>query len=355
MHEMTSCERIKRAVSRKEADRIPALDIAWKATIQRWRQEGLPSDVDFREYLGMDIEQRLAVDNSPRYEKRVIEETEDYLIRTTQWGATEKNFKTSASTPEFLSFHITSREAWEEAKARIAPTSDRIDWPLLKKNYKTWREKGHYIHARLFFGFDVTHSWMMGTEQMLMYMRMDPELCMDIFHHTLETAIALYEQIWEAGYTFDAVGWPDDMGYKFHQFFDVATYREMVMPYHKRAAEWARSKGCQVHMHSDGDINPFLDDLAAIGIECLNPIEVKAGMDPLAVKAKYGHQMALHGGVNSLLYANTDAFIAEMDRLVPTLMKGGGYIFGSDHSIPSNVSLEDMRKILEYAKQIGTF
>ena len=31
--------------------------------------------------------------------------------------------------------------------------------------------------------------------------------------------LALLDMIWDAGYHFDAVTWPDDMGYKGNQFF----------------------------------------------------------------------------------------------------------------------------------------
>ena len=33
----------------------------------------------------------------------------------------------------------------------------------------------------------------------------------------------------------------------------------------------------------------------------------------------------------------------------------GGYIFSSDHSVPSSVSLEDFRRIVELAKELGTY
>ena len=35
--------------------------------------------------------------------------------------------------------------------------------------------------------------------------------------------------------------------------------------------------------------------------------------------------------------------------------KSGGYIFSSDHSVPSSVSLNDFRQIVELAKQLGAY
>ena len=50
-----------------------------------------------------------------------------------------------------------------------------------------------------------------------------------------------------------------------------------------------------------------------------------------------------------------DLIRAEMERLVPVLKENGGYIFSSDHSVPSSVSLEDFRGIVELAKRLGSY
>ncbi|HUT24864.1 MAG TPA: hypothetical protein VM492_11015, partial [Sumerlaeia bacterium] len=212
MTEMTSHERFKRMFEHREADRVPIIDGPWGATIERWRREGLPADVSFIDYFGMDHVVGVGGDSSPRYESKTIEETDEYVIQTTAWGATMKNWKHSASTPEFLDFKVTDPDAWREAKARMTPSRDRVDWAGLQKNYKAWREKGCWIQGGLWFGFDVTHSWFVGTERTLLAMRTDPDWIVDMFNHFLDVSLALLEMIWDAGYEFDCVSWPDDMG-----------------------------------------------------------------------------------------------------------------------------------------------
>ena len=41
--------------------------------------------------------------------------------------------------------------------------------------------------------------------------------------------------------------------------------------------------------------------------------------------------------------------------LVTLLKQGGGYIFSSDHSIPNDVSLDTMQRIVERVKQVGAY
>ncbi|MCD6285700.1 MAG: hypothetical protein J7M39_07305 [Anaerolineae bacterium] len=353
--ELTSHERMRRMYAHQEADRVPVTDSPWNATIERWQQEGMPADMGYVDFFGLDKIAHIGVDNSPRYPTRIVEETDEYITNTTAWGATLKNWKHIASTPEFLDFTIKTPETWSEAKARMTPSEDRVPWDYLKANYPTCRKEGYWIEAGLWFGFDVTHSWTVGTERLLMALLDQPEWCVDMFNHFLDMDIALFDRVWDAGYTFDAINWPDDMGYKQNQFFSMRTYRKLLKPVHKRAVDWAHAKGAKVRLHSCGDIRPFIPELVEIGVDGLNPLEVKAGMDPLAIKKTYGNDLLLHGGINAVLWDDRDAISEEMSRVIPVVKENGGYIFSSDHSVPSAVSLENFRYIVNLAKKLGSY
>ena len=58
--------------------------------------------------------------------------------------------------------------------------------------------------------------------------------------------IALFEMVWEAGYRFDSIVWPDDMDYRQNQFFSVDMYRQLLKPVHKRAIDWAKTKASKL-------------------------------------------------------------------------------------------------------------
>jgi uroporphyrinogen decarboxylase len=356
MQPMTSQERFSRMYAHKEADRVPIIDGPWEATIARWHQEGMPKGVSYVDYFELDrFVSPGFTDNSPRYPAQVLSETENDVTYTSQWGVTMRQWKNAASTPEFLDFTITNADRWREAKARIAVAYDRVHWEMLQKHYKSWREQGAWIMPTVWFGFDVTHSWIVGTERVLLALAEDPEWLVDMWHTELETELALLDMAWEAGYTFDGVMWYDDMGYKQNQFFSLRMYRSLLKPFHNRLIEWAHQKGIVAHLHSCGDIRPIVPELVGMGLDGLNPLEVKAGMDPVLLKQQYGDRLLLHGGVNAVLWDQPEAIQAEMERIIPALKENGGYIFSSDHSVPSTVSLEDFRRIIEMAKQLGSY
>jgi uroporphyrinogen decarboxylase len=355
MASLTSRERFLRMFEHRDADRIPVIDSPWAGTIRRWHREGMPEGMPFWQYFDIDHVGVIGTDTSPRYPIRVVEETADYRIVTTRWGGTQKEWKQDDSTPEFLEFTIVDPDSWAEAKRRMQPTEDRINWTKLAENYAAWQKDGLWVQANLWFGFDVTHSWMVGTERVLMAMVERPEWLVDMWNHELDVQLALLEMILARGYRFDAVFWYDDMGYKQNQFFSLKMYRELLKPAHQRAIDWAHAHGLKAHLHSCGDIRPLVPELVEIGLDALNPLEVKAGMDPLKLKVEFGSRLVFHGGINAVLWNDPEKVTAEMRRVVPTMKDRGGYIFSSDHSVPNTVSLETFRAVTTLAKELGSY
>lgn len=355
MKTMTSYERIKRMYEHREADRVPVTDGPWAATLERWQKEGLPAGVSYVDYFDLDKSTGIGLDNTPRYEVRTVEANDEYRVTTTAWGTTQRNWKHAGGVPEFLDFTIMDPDSWRKAKERITPSRDRIEWDTLKTHYRQWRQDGVWVAVGFSFGFDLTHSFVVGTERVLTALAEQPEWMADMFNHQLDVDIALCEMVLAEGYQIDAMGWCDDMGYKGRPFFSREMYRELLKPVHKRAVDWAHSKGMKARLHSCGDIRTLIPDLVEIGIEMLNPIEVKAGMDPLALKRQYGDRLAFHGGLNAVLFDRPDELWPEMKRVIPAMKQGGGYWISSDHSVPQSVSLETFREFVRLAKQLGSY
>ncbi len=351
---MDSRERFKRMYEHREADRIPITDSPWGGTIRRWIREGMP-ETDWQDYFGVDKMGEISVDITPRFPVRRLEETDRYFIETSPWGVTMKHFKEEDSTPEFLDYTVIDEESWEIAKKRMTLSDDRIPWDYLKAAYPQWRAEGRWIRAIFWFGFDVTHSWMMGTENLLIAMAENPDLVTDMFDTYLNRNEVLFGRLWDAGYHFDELFWYDDMGYKGTTFFSPAMYRKYVMPFHARAVKWAHDHGIVAQLHSCGNIMTLLPDVLSTGLDGLNPLEVKAGMDAIGIKKQYGDRLLLRGGINAVLWNQPDAILAEIREKIPVLMENGGFVFSSDHSIPNSVSLENMRTIIGEVKRVGTY
>jgi len=356
MQKLPSRERFRRMFTHREADRIPIIDSPWAGTLRRWQREGMPAGVNWTDYFDVDAVCTFGVDITPRYPVTRLSEDDRSYVETSAWGVTMRHFKAEDSTPEFIDYKVTTADAWEECKARmLTDAEDRINWDRIKRTYEISEKNNNWRQLNFWFGFDVTHSWMMGTENHLIAMYEEPELVEDMYNTYLDCCIRQFDKIYAAGYRFDAIQWPDDMGYKGTTFFSNALYRQILKPVHKRAVDWAHERGMFAHLHSCGNIMSRIDDLVEIGLDALNPLEVKAGMEPLTLKEKYGGKLTLHGGINAVLWDDKEAILEEIRRCVPVLKQNGGYIFSSDHSIPNTVTLETFRAIVEEVKRVGAY
>lgn len=100
MIKLTERERILRTYRRQEIDRVAMVDSAWRGTVKRWQREGMPENVSWEDHFGFDRMIRINPNNSPCFERRIIEQNERYKIETTPWGVTRKVFNELDSTPE---------------------------------------------------------------------------------------------------------------------------------------------------------------------------------------------------------------------------------------------------------------
>jgi len=350
MYAMTSHERFSRTFERRETDRLCMWDFPWPGAIRRWRREGMPAGVGYEDYFDVDKVARIEVDNSPRFPEYVVEENEKFRTVMTNWGCKQRDFKNEDSTPEFIDYTIIDERTWLDAKRRMTADPDRIPWGHLKENYGAWRKEGRWILADTWFGFEHFLSYVVGTERFLILMAEEPELCRDMIMHSLELNLTLLDTVWDAGYRFDMLNVRDDLGYKMTQFFSTQMYRDIIKPSHKKAVDWAHTKGMKTRLHSCGFIDGLLPDIMDVGFDAIHPLQVQAGMNPEKVKMLYGKNIVIHGGLNAAVWKDLDAAVSEIERLVPILKEGGGYIFASDHSIPSDVSFKNISEIIRIAK-----
>ena len=100
---------------------------------------------------------------------------------------------------------------------------------------------------------------------------------------------------------------------------------------------------------------PFVPDLVGMGLDMLNPLEVKAGMDPEKLKKEFGDKLTFMGGLNAMYYKEPQRMWDEMHRLIPMMKKNGGYIVATDHSIPDSVSLTQFQEFMRLAKELGRY
>jgi len=352
---MTARERCLAALNHEEGDRVPIHDTPWQTTIARWHREGLPEDQSPAAYFGYE---RVAqgADLSFQLPEEVLEETETYRISKDAWGATTRVFKCQESTPELIDFLITDRGQWEEHKPRLAWNESRVGWQQALATNQSLRESGAFVTFQAGFGYDRVQRFV-GAPQVLEAMLDDPGWVMDMMDTVADLVIAAADAMLSRGLRFDGAFLWNDMAYRNGTFFSPAAYRRLELPSQKRMCDFCHANGLPVILHTDGDVRELIPMLIEAGFDCLQPLEVKAGMDLVALKREYGDRLAFMGGIDVRAMAHPDPAVIEHEirTKVPVAKQGGGYIYHSDHSVPDNVSFEQYARVMELVAEYGSY
>lgn len=201
-----------------------------------------------------------------------------------------------------------------------------------------------------------TGQWLRGYEAWLkdLYKNRDyicrlTDLIADWWVRIVENALDA------AGEYIDVTNFGDDLGTQQATLFDPQIYREVIKPRHARMFTTIKERSAaKILFHSCGTVSPLFDDFIDVGIDVVNPVQVRArDMEPERLKAEYGDRLAFWGAVDTqriLPFGTPDEVRAEVRRLIDTLGQGGGYVLNSVHNIQAEVPPENIVAMFDEAR-----
>jgi len=368
---MNSRERINKALHHEEPDRVPIQDILWRSTIERWKREGLPNlstEPDVEDYLGFEMT-KFFPDLGPQFPREVLEKNEEYVIERNSFGEIVKNRLDYSTTPQIIESPVKSREDWKQFKKRLEPNKSRaISWRAIPEENEVsgWEDelqrfhtaygKGKFILYCAIIGYDCIQRYV-GSERLLMAIVTQPEWVKEMYMTQAELVIAMFELMEEEGFKFDGVFLASDLGYKNGLLFSLRHYEEQLFPPDKMICDYFNKKDIPVILHSDGYVKPLIPYFIKAGFSCLQPLEVKAGMDVRELKKDYGKELAFMGGidVNAMAHPDPKVIEEEIKTKFEVAKDSGGYIYHSDHSVPDNVNFQQYKRVLELVHKYGQY
>ena len=360
MQTLTSYERVRNTLDRRPVDRLAVALSPWRETVDRWRREGhLRIDEDLADHFDLDTRQGGWLNSTADldFESVTLEETEDTILTLDGNGARLRRYKKHETTPEHVGFTVTDRAGWEETVRPRLLDLDRRRIPI--EGYRSTRaraaEDGRFFFWAGVAPFEQMHP-VVGHEHMLLGMAVDPDWVREMVMTYARFTLLHLETLFAEGGRPDALFFYEDMGFKQRPFISAAMYREIMLPGHKLLFDYAHSLGCKVVVHSCGYVEPLVPGLIEAGMDCLQAMEVKAGMDLAALARDYGDRISFYGGldVRTLIANDLGAVEAEMQAKIPAVLRAGaGYIVHSDHSEPPEVNYETARFFLERGRDFG--
>lgn len=365
-------ERMNKALRHEEPDRVPVSDFFWGSFLERWRNEkGLPGDTDIYKYY--DLDWIVTIPNMDPHIKdfEIIRETEEEVVVRTGFEAILRK-KFADPMPEFVDFETNTIEKveafefddpWDDRRYfsggdnQIGGVGDGY-----ARNLPPWIDTVKSLHP----DFPVYGSQceaneyltrIVGAKNFLLWIAMYPEQMGKFITRINEWALELLKaQIKAADGLIDGMVIWGDVAYRKDVFFSPDYWRKWYKPGLNALVQTCHEAGLPVIYHGCGNVKRIFADFIEVGIDAYNPLEAKAGLDVVDLRRQYGHQIGFCGNMNVLDWANLSK-----DELKPIVLrklnaaKGGGMIFQSDHSVPSNVSAENYEYVINLVREYGQY
>ncbi len=284
-------------------------------------------------------------------EKRIITETDEYLIERDELGRAMKLYKGVSTLPLPLDFPVKDMDSWLKVKPLYTFHEERIDWGAVEQA-KAAQAKGALVIGSIPGGYD-TPRQLMGAEQACLCYYEQPELMHDIINTLAETACQVFERITDH-LVIDQLSVHEDLAGKAGPLIGPKQVEQFIKPYFRRVWGLLSAHGTRIFdMDTDGNVESLLDAFLDCGVNSLHPMEAAAGMDVVAIRQQYGQRLALKGGIDKFILKQDRAAIRrELEYKMQSLMRAGGTVFGLDHRIVNGTPLENYRYYVEAGREI---
>lgn len=353
--DLTPRERFDRTMHYQQVDYVSHLEFGyWEELLEDWMAEGhLPASfrhptghIDQRqveEYFGIeqfeDFSPRLGA--MPLREPQIVERTAATVTFRDGLGVLSQQQTSGTRTiPHFLEFPIRDRGTWEAFRDEFLDVDHpcrAIPEGALRAGDEMSRTSTNPVHV----GFASFIGWIrdwIGFENLAYLSVDDPDLLEEMVAHLAGMALKLLPPVLERG-QFDAAGGWEDICYNSGPILNPRFFAERIMPHMLPVMRLLRQHGIDViWTDCDGNILKLIPLWLQVGLNCMFPLEVNPGNDPVALKKEYGRQLLIRGGLNKfVLHAGRQAIVKELRRLEPAVAEGG-FIPHVDHRCPGQVS-----------------
>jgi hypothetical protein len=365
-------ERMLKSLRHVEPDRVPISDFFWGGFVRRWREDlGLPATAEPYTYYDLDWVVTIPnLDPHIRSFETVRENAREVVVRTGFETTLRKQF--DLPMPEQVGWETDTLEKLEAFQFddpadrrryyaagdnQIAGVGDGFE-----RNSPAWidtvKKQREYCAV---FGSVIEVSEcltrLLGQMNTLTWIGEYPErfgkqiLRLGEFYYRCARA-----QLDAAGELLDGMVIWGDVAYRKSLFFSPAYWRKYFKPTVKAMVDLCHSRGLPVIYHGCGNVSAILPDMIEMGVEGYNPLEAKAGLDVVALRRKFGHQLAFIGNSDMQIWETADRELIRREVLHKlNAAKGGGMVFQSDHSVTSAVSGQTYDYIVKLVRKYGKY
>jgi hypothetical protein len=300
-------------------DRLPVIEWAgwWTQTTDRWRQEGVPAELDchgIKRHFGLDM---------------------DYQTWFPSLAPGVKPRRDGHGAP-----YIDSADDYDRLRPQLYPDPVPYDRDRVRHRAAehragtafTWLTvEGFFWWPRNLFGIE-PHLFAFYDQAELMH-RMNQDEVQHILR-CLDDYCAVD--------TPEFVTFAEDMSYNHGPMISKELFDEFMAPYYRQVIPRIRELGIVPLIDSDGNVEPLIPWFEEVGLEGILPLERMAGVDVNRIRRNHPCWKMIGGYDKTVMHLGEARMRQEFERLLPA-MRSGRYIPSCDHQTPPAVSVADYR------------
>lgn len=369
---MTRRERFCQTILFGKPDKIPfSPGHPRVSTLEAWSRQGLAKNKDYYqallEILKIEPEkskERVNLEISfkmiPEFEEKILEHKNGHLIVQDCSGAiveisdkydfTYLRYAKDFVTRKWHKFPVENISDWNEMKKRYNPKTTNRYPDDFNKKCEMLKDRDYEFGIHINGPFWQLREWC-GLENLCMMMLEQPEFVEEMISFWTDFVIEVMQPLLSK-VELDFVTISEDIAYKGKSMISPSMVRRFLLPSYQRWTSKIRENKCKIiSMDSDGYIGELIPIWIECGINCCSPVEVAAGNDIVRYRKIYGKNMAFMGGIDKRAIAKGGKVMEnEVIRVVPPLLKDGGFIPSCDHAVPPDISWQNY---IEYSRLLA--
>ena len=354
---MTPRERVRRAFSHEEPDRVP-LDYAANPGIDRRLKAHYGLDEKdgegLRRALGVDFRHAGARYVGPKLHADVPDRTVD------MWGIHRRRIEHETGDYwDYCDFPLRDATL-DDIRAWPMPSPDDFDYACIPETCAT---HGDFciVAGGAGTGDIINSTGMIRTmEQTLIDMALDEPAFVCYTDRRLGILLEVMRRTLEAADgRIDVLQMGEDLGTQIGPMISLDLYRRHIRPRHQRFVDLAKQYDTRVMIHTCGSSSWAYEDFIEMGFDVVDTLQPEAkGMAPAYLKQRFGGRLAFHGCISTagpVAAGSAEDTVANVRETLDIMMPGGGYALAPTHQLQDNAPTENVVAMYDAAREYGTY
>jgi len=227
----------------------------------------------------------------------VIERSPEYKILEYEGGCRRKH---GYNPHSIMYYHFPVRTEADLQTLELPNMKNPERFQDIEPDCRYFRAAGFATTGVIQGFFSGIHNSFMDFQDTMVNLLQKPEFMTRLIKKLAEMSLDAVEMLLDRGV--DIINVCDDLGNADGLLMSPELFREFFLPWYDELTRRVHERGAFIHLHSHGNIALLLPDLAAIGIDIINPFDWEENPNLPELVKRFGKHFVFCGGCIGDLY-----------------------------------------------------